>query len=147
MLLDPALELTCPAYQLLTLALAAKDPTESTIAVDAFIAQDQAGRLNIDAMADELAQLLSRGVTMPTRLATSLTRAWADRPTTVPIVIERSLRPDQAGLRGLLPLLELLREGLVANRSRIENGPARDLLESIQGSGKTAQVARSLLAL
>lgn len=146
-LLDPSLELTRPAFQLLVLALAAKDPTEATIAVDAFIAQDRAGRLDVDALADELAQLVSWGVTMPNRLAASLARAWADRPTTVPAVIERSLRPDQADLRGLLPLLELLREGLVANASRVESGLARGLLESIQGTGKTARVARSLLAL
>ncbi len=146
-LLDLSLELTRPAYQLLALALAAKDPAESTIAVDAFIAQDRAGRLSIDAMADELAQLLSWGVTMPSRIAASLARVHADRPTTVPSVIERSLRPDQAGMRGLLPLLELLHEGLVANASRIENDLARGLLESVQGSGKTARVARALLAL
>ena len=146
-LLDPALELTRPAYQLLALALAAKDPTESTIAVDAFIAQDRAGQLDINALAGELAQLISWGVTMPSRIAASLAHAWADRPTTVPAVIERSLRPDQAALRGLLPLLELLHEGLVANAARVESGLARGLLESIQGTGKTARVARSLLAL
>lgn len=146
-LLDPSLELTQPAYQLLSLGLAAKDPTESAIAVDALCVHASTGRLEQARLGDEVAGLVSAEVTKPARIAAALGRAAAAHPDAVAAVVVHALRPDQAGIRGMNAVLQLLHETLVGRGRRVERTEARAALEAITGNGKAAQLARALLAL
>ncbi len=153
--LDPLVEPTTPlrpmALLLLAIGLAAKEPGQSGLAIDALIAAIEEGRLDPDAMADCMASLLPTGLIKAARWAATLGQVARASPThgvLVARVIQGMLRGDpKQARRDIGGLLELLRELLVEHSMPLRASAAIAYLQPLVGSSKTGKLAAALIAL
>jgi hypothetical protein len=150
-LLDPDTPLGRMGALLLGLGLAAKDPTESGLAVDALITAVTDGRISGALLGDVLGRMLQPSPVLPPRLAKTLgdaARASALHAQVVREGLVRGLaaKPDKRPA-DMGALLELLRELCVQTGEAVTDPRARAYLEALGGSGKAAALAKALLAL
>jgi hypothetical protein len=148
-LLDPDVPLSPMALLMLALGLAAKQPGESGLATDSLIAAIDDGRLDACKLGATLAFLAP--MIKCVRLARTLSQAARVSPLHLHVVaqvIESAMRGDPAQApRDLYALLELLKESLMELGASLSDAEARGYIEKIEAGGKTARLARELLAL
>ncbi len=150
-LLEPDVPLRHMGLTLLTLGLAAKEPGESGLATDALIAAIDDGRLDGLQLGARMSALLALCRIKPPRWAKTLAEAARVSPLHAAVVtraLERMLAnlPDPVP-KDLLALLELLTELLIAGGKGLALPEARASLGALQASGKTAKLAREIVAL
>ena len=150
-LLDPDTPFNRPALVLAALGLAAGDPTEQALAIDALETALVDGRTNGSALGAEIDRLVREQIAAPTRLAATLTRLAGTsdlHAREVATTIERLIRFEAARPpRGLHALLALLLELRSATATAIADPQAIACLSLLSGSSKAATHARALLAL
>jgi hypothetical protein len=150
-LLDPDTHPGRMARLLLLLGLAAKEPGERGLATDVLIAAITDGRVTGASLGEILAEVLALGPAKGARLAKTL----ADAARTSPLhgeTVRTALEMVLAGAPELRPadlgaLLELLQELCVLGGTAVATPAAREFLQAQGGSGKTAKLAKALLAL
>jgi hypothetical protein len=149
-LLDPTVEPGPMGTLLLCVALAGKEPGQTALAVDAFVAMSRQQRLDLPLLADTLRRLLATPLLKPPRLRKSLDAALRLAPALSRAVIELVLAalpvpPDEAP-KDAAALLELLHELLVAaGRCLPEDRRAGIAAMALGGKGRSLQ--KALLAL
>ena len=135
---------------LLGLGLAAKEPGENGLAVDALLAAAADGRLSATHLGEVLARLAATGLVKGARWAKTLSQAAAAGPLARETIREAlqclfvaspAFRPGDLG-----PLLGLWHEVCVQTGAAVESPAARRFLSGV-GSGKAGDTARRLLAL
>jgi|GEM_PF-1240372 len=151
MMASPDEPITKPAAELITIALAAKEPGQATTAVDVLITAIADTRLDGTALGQALVSALRIEELKPQRWAktlaeasrTSLLHAFVIRE-----AIERFLssRPQRPPLQ-MIGLFELLVELGTQTGQGVTNPEARSYLEGIQGGAKAARLSRTLLEL
>ena len=148
-LLDPDVPLEPMALMMLALGLAAKQAGESGLATDALIAAIDDGRL--DACKLGVALALLAPLIKCSRLARTLSQAARISPLHMQVVsqvIQGTLRGDSAHPpRDVQALLELLEESRLDLGTSVSDSEVRHYLEKIGTGGRTARLARELLAL
>lgn len=148
-LLDPDLPLKPMALQLLVLGLAAKEPGQHGLAIDAAIAAIDDGRLDGPKLGSALSSLLPTGMIKSTRWARTLQAVSQASPLHVEVVrdaIASCLRGSpQAMPKDLHALVELLKELVAESKSCVDTS-ARHFLEQVVGTTKLAKAAKSILA-
>jgi uncharacterized protein DUF6493 len=154
-LLDPDTHLGPVAGVLLGLSLATKQPMEVSLATDVLIAAVDDGRLNGPGFAEAMRLIRAEGL-MPGRWARPLAEAARVSPLhaeTVRAGIAGSLCLPVEGTHpgkppaGLADLLALLHELCVQTGAAITSPEANAYLGGLQGAGKAAKLAKTLLAL
>ena len=150
-LLDPDTPFSRAALVLVALGLAARDPTEQALAVDALETALVDGRTNGLALGAEIDWLVREQIAAPARLAATLTRLAGTsdlHAREVADAIERVIRFEAAKPpRGLHALLGLLLELRSATSTAVSDPRAIACLSAVTGSSKLAAHARALLAL
>jgi len=151
-LLEPDTDLGENGRRLLALGLAAKEPGEAGLAVDALLGAVEDGRLCAATLGAALADLAATGLVKPPRWARTLgeaARASALHREVVRGAVERLLaaapdfRPADLGA-----LLELQAELCALTGGGVATPAARDHLTTLAtGGGKAAALAKGLLAL
>lgn len=150
-LAEPYTELGPMACVALALGLAAQDPALRGHAQDGLIAAISEGRMNLNELGGAMSRLLDSGSNKFARWAKALREVSRISPvhasTTVDL-ISRMLHgdPDTAP-RDVSTLLELLFELLNETGGRVTDQPARNYLSALKTGGKTAKLARQILAL
>lgn len=149
-LLDPDRLLGEMGRLLLGVGLAAKEPTEVALAVDALILAAQDGRLTGPAFGEVLARLASTGIAKGARWAKSLGQAGRAGALAREVVRDGlellvasapEMRPVDAAA-----ILGLLHELCVESGAAITREAARTHLQTFKG-GKSGSLAKALLAL
>jgi len=135
---------------LLSLGLGAKEPGERGLATDVAIAAIRDRRLDVEQTGKTVAQLYNSKILKGSRLATSLgdaSRISAEHAAAVSGLLEVVLAalygPAPADLHALLSLLNELQASLSHG---LVVPSARAYLVGIEGGGKTAGIAKQLLA-
>ncbi len=150
-LLDPGTPLREMGLLLLVVGLAAKEPGEHGLAIDAAICAIEDGRLGSDNLGAMLARILPTGLVMPPRWAKTLGEIARISPVHAAVVhgaLQHSFRGDPSKMpRNYAKLLELAHELSIELEQGIDDELARDFLASIKGSSKAAKVAKTLLSL
>jgi hypothetical protein len=149
-LLDPDVPLGSLAVLCLALGLAAKEPGEHVLAVDALVAAIDDGRLDAARLGQALALLLPTGLVKPPRWAKTLGQAARVSPLHLHVIseaVQQSLRGPADAPRDLHALLALLQELLTELGAGVSDEQARAYLEQLNGGGRTARLVRELLAL
>jgi hypothetical protein len=163
-LLDPDVPLKHMALLLLALGLAAKEPGEHGLAVDALIVAIDDGRVAGDNLGNILASLLPTGLVLAKRYAKTLGEAaqiselhahvvigaivGALKGLRAPKQLDSSKKTDSPQVpRDLHSLLELLRELLTASGETMADPEAKECLIGVKASGQTGAVIKCLLAL
>lgn len=138
------------AVLLLALALAGKEPGQTTLAVDALVQGVLDGRLDTQTLAAQLRALLATPIVMATRYAKSLQAAARADARLAPVVFDLVCTMVTAEVqvppKGLAALLELLLE-LALSQQRALPAPTRQALAQLSLGGKGRTVQRQLLAL
>ncbi len=148
---DPDVPLGTGAHAGLALALAARNETLATVAVDVIVAAAEDGRLDADRLGTVLAQAVNEGVAGLSRPAERL--ATASEPTvlhadSVRRVWSSVLRALHDAPRDLHAALEVLLAAGSRCRRGVDNPDARRYLEEVAtGSSKRAGLARAVLDL
>jgi hypothetical protein len=150
-LLDSDIPLGRMGLTLLAIGLAAKEPGESGLATDALIAAIDDGRLDGLTLGERMAAIYNPEWIKAARWAKTLTEASRVSPlhsAVCTLALERLL----AGIgdpppRDLPALLEAVKELLIAQGRGLSLPETRDVLSRLQASGKTAKLAREILAL
>ena len=153
--LKPLLEPKTPLREMgllqLLVGLAAKEPGEHGLAIDAAICAIEDGRLGTDNLGHVMAQLLPTGLVMPPRWAKTLAEVARISPVHAAVVqgsLQRSFRGDPGKMpRNFAKLLELAKELSVQLEQGIFDEEARDFLARFTGSSKAAKTAKALLAI
>lgn len=150
-LLDSGTPLRSMGLLLLTLALAAKEPGESGLAVDIAIAAIEDGRLSAENLGPLLRELLASGLIKPGRWQNTLAVVGGASPVHA-LVVQQSLVQALQGDPKKMPrdygkLLETLKEISIGIGHAITDQGCRDFLQKIKGSGKVAKTASALLKL
>lgn len=149
-LAEPGTELRSMACLALALGLAAQDNALRGHAQDGLIAAIAEGRLNMDELGQTMSRLLDTGINKFARWAKALrdvarisprhARASAD-------LITQALHGDPAKApRDISALLELLFELMSETNGRFDDQKARDYVHSLKAGGKTAKLAKQILA-
>jgi hypothetical protein len=151
-LTDPDVPLGPMARLLLVLSLATRDPAASAMGVDAAIAAIEDGRLDAASLGAQMAELLRHeGLLVAGRLAKTLAACVRGGPLHAAVIrraIELSLRGGPGKMpRDMQTLLQLLHELCVEQAEAVEDVGSRAFLERIGGTGKTARLAKTILAL
>jgi hypothetical protein len=150
-LLDAGTPLRTMGLLLLALALAAKEPGEAGLAIDAAIRAIEDGRLDAERFGSMLAALLPVGLIKPGRWQKTLAEVARVSPLhalTVRQSLQGALRCDPERMpRDVAKLVELLHELSVDLGLPIADEACREFLSGLRGSSKTAKTARTLLAL
>jgi hypothetical protein len=134
---------------LIGVGLGAKEPGERTLATDVLVAAIQERRVEAAALGGTLARLYDGRVVKGSRIAASLTQVASvstEHAEGVAACIEHVL----AGLQGpapadLHPVLGVLSDLLASLGRGLDVGAARTYLAGLQGSGKAAALAKSLV--
>jgi hypothetical protein len=149
-LVDPDVPLLPMPLHLLALGLAAKEAGEGGMATDALIAAIDDGRVDGLKMGEAMASLLATGLIKPgwARTLAAVARISHLHAAEIALAIQRSLQgaADRVS-KEMHALLALLKELLISAGSGLRLPEARDFLTRLQGSGKTGDVARTILAL
>ncbi len=148
-LVDPTTPMTPMALLLLVLGLAAKEPGQHGLAVDALVAAVEDARLEADSLGDAMATVLPTGLVLAARWAKTLAvaaRASKPHAELVARAIERALRgPAERAPKDLAKLLELWHELLVEVDARVTDTEAITFLRALDTGGKTGKLVRTLL--
>lgn len=149
LLIDPTVPVTPPALKLMALALAAKEPGQLAMAVDAFVAGVLEQRFDVPALAGEIRWILLSKIGKGARYAKSLASAARADPA-MPAAVIKALCTmldigEAAAPKDTGALLELLIELSVGNTLELPAGArARIARLKLTGKGKAAQ--KELLA-
>lgn len=148
-LLDPAVTMRPMATLLLALGLAAKEPGQHALSVDALLATWREGRLETDALAIALRRLTATPMVKASRYTRSLQQALRLDPGAHPLVFDLLVAlvtavPD-APQRDIAGLLELMLELSLAHGHRLRDAE-RAMLQAMPLKAKAGQLARTLLA-
>jgi hypothetical protein len=150
-LLEPQTPLREMGLLLLAVSLAAKEPGEYGLAIDAAICAIEDGRLGSDNLGSILAELLPTGLVMPSRWAKTLAEVARISPVHAAVVhgaLQRSFRGEPRKMpRNFAKLLELAKELSIDLEQGIVDDQAREFLTRIKGSNKAAKVAKALLSI
>ncbi len=138
------------ARLLIAEGLGAKEPGERSTSTDVFVAATSQRRLDAVALGEVLARLCDQREVKPARLATSLgdaARVSSRHADAVVAVIESML----GSLHGppptdLAALLSVLSDSLAGLDRRLSTPVAVAYLSGIEGSGKAARLAKSLVS-
>jgi Family of unknown function (DUF6493) len=150
-LCDPHAAMTQMALLVLAIGLAAKEPGEKGLAVDAFIAAWSEGRLDPGALGGVMAVLLHSGDIKAARWAATLGEVASvstGHAGAVTTALLTSLSGDPANLpRDVGKLLGLLHELLIARGEARTHGDARAYLSTVKRGGKAGKLAKQIVAL
>lgn len=148
-LAESTTELRSMAILLLALGLAAKEPGQSGLAVDALIAAVEEERLDSERLGAAMAMLFPSGLVKAARWAKTLAeaaRASRLHATVVHRAVQRTLRGEPGSApRDVVGLFELLRELSAELGEGITDAEALVYLGRVSAGGKTGTLARSLL--
>jgi hypothetical protein len=149
-LVDPSTPMTPLARLTLAVALAAKQPEQHGLAVDALVLAVRDHRLPAALFGETMDTLTSSGVVLAARWAKTLAEVARVSPlhaTWVVHTLARALRgPAAHAPKDLSKLLELLHELSLETGSTLTDPEARAYLEALETGGKTAKLAKALLA-
>jgi hypothetical protein len=149
-LVDPTTAMTPMARLTLAVALAAKQPDQHGLAVDALVLAIHDHRLPAALFGETMATLASSGVVLAARWAKTLAEIGRASPlhaTWVVQALARALRgPAAQAPKDLSKLLELLHELSLETGAALTDPEARAYLEALETGGKTAKLAKALLA-
>jgi hypothetical protein len=143
-------ELGLPGTMLIALGLSARHPTVSKLAEDALVAAVDDGRLDSALFGETMAALLRWGEVTLSRWS----KAFGEVARLTPLHLE-ALRTAVEVALGVLaapepktvgPLLELLHQWTIESGETASHPPARQWLASVEGSGKSARLAKAILA-
>ena len=150
-LCDPYTPMNDVAMLLLAMGLAAKEPGEKGLAIDAMIAAVSEGRLDPAALGDVMAGLLASGEIKAARWAATLSEVAAvsaRHAAAARVAILRALRGDPDKLpRDIGKLLGVLHELLVVAAEPHGDEQARDFLTALKRSGKAGKLAKKIAAM
>lgn len=148
-LLDPAVAMGPMPTLLLALGLAAKEPGQHALSVDALVATWSEGRLDASSLAAELRALSTTPLVKASRYARSFKAALRADPAIHPLVFtllaEMVVASPAEPQRDLAVLLEILLELVLAHGHALP-APARAVLQDIPVKGRARQILKSLLA-
>ncbi|HYG34619.1 MAG TPA: DUF6493 family protein, partial [Clostridia bacterium] len=150
-LAEPHTELRPMACLALAFSLAAQDSALRGHGQDALIASISEGRLNVDELGSAMARLLDAGYNKFARWAKSLreaTRISTAHTHAVTDVLAHALHGDPSKApRDVSALLELLFELLSETGDKLVDPRARDYIAALPLGGKTAKLAKQILAI
>jgi hypothetical protein len=148
-LLDATVPLTPMATLLLALTLAAKEPGQNALAVDALVRFWRESDFDVGLLGGAMCDLLRESIVMPTRYAKSLRSALRIEPHFAGDLFELLCIMLEANssepLKGATLLLELLEETMLS-ASRTLSETARLAVSSLHMGGKGAAIKRSVLS-
>lgn len=149
-LVDPSTPLTPLARLTLAVALAAKQPEQHGLAVDALVLAIRERRLPAALFGASMATLTSSGVVLAARWAKALAevaRVSSSHAAWVVQALAGALRgPPAQAPKDLSKLLELLHELSLETGAALTDPEARAYLGALETGGKTAKLAKALLA-
>jgi hypothetical protein len=150
-LLLPAEQIGEMARLVIALGLGAKEPGERSSAIDVFVVAIRESRLDPIRLGQVLARLCDQHVVKPGRLASSLGDAGRVSTQHMDAVV-RVIETMVAGLHGSPPrdlavLIAVLSDSLAALEQRLTHQAAIAYLSGIEGSGKAASLAKSLVGV
>lgn len=150
-LLDSGTPLRRMGLLLLVTCLAAKEPGEQGLSIDAAIRAIEDGRLGSDNLGQAVSELLPTGIIKPGRWQkafTDIARISTTHAAVVFIGLQAGLRGEIAKLpKDIGKLLELLRELAHELSLPIHDAGCREWLQQFGTSGKSGKLARELLAM
>lgn len=150
-LIDPCTPLRYAGLHFLCGMLAAKEPGEAGLAIDIAIRTIEDGRLGSDNLGDALALLFQTGLIKPGRwykALSEISRASQVHAVVIQIALQSCFsNPPRVLPKDSAKLLELLLELSIELGVPIANQPFRAWLSSGTTTGKSARLAKSLLAL
>ena len=148
-LLDPAVAMGPMATLLLALGLAAKEPGQQALAVDALVATWREGRIDPDALATQLRALSATPLVKASRYARSFRAALRIDPATHALLFrllcEMAVASPAEPQRDLALLLEILLELALAHGHALPDA-TRVILRDMTARGRAGQLSRQLLA-
>ncbi|WP_298577699.1 DUF6493 family protein [uncultured Luteimonas sp.] len=148
-LLDPAVAMGPMAVLLLALGLAAKEPGQQALAVDALVATWREGRIDPDALATQLRALSATPLVKASRYARSFRAALRIDPATHPLLFrllcEMAVASPAEPQRDLALLLEILLELALVHGHALPDA-IRMILRDMPARGRAGQLSRQLLA-
>ena len=149
-LAEPGTELRPMACLGLALSLAAQDNALRGHAQDGLIAAITEGRLNVDELGQTMSRLLDTGINKFARWAKALRDVARISPRHARAsanLIAQALHGDPAKApRDISALLELLFELMSETNGRFDDPKARNYVQSLKAGGKTAKLAKQILA-
>ncbi len=150
MLIEPDVPLRTIARLLLAGSLASNLTVLQGLAVDALVASIDDGRIDGKLLGEAIHRVLADELIKTNRLTKALgeaARVSALHTYVVAVAVQRALVGLSAPPRDLHLLLELLNELLCETGERLADSEIETFLRGLKVSGKTAKLARDLLAL
>lgn len=152
--LEPLLDATVTPGEmgmlLICVALAGKEPGQTALAVDALLAAQLQGRLDLPVLSRTMQRVVATPLLKLPRLRKSLDAALRLAPQLSPMVVDLLVAvlpaPNEDAPKDLAVLLELLHELLVAS-GRVLPEACRARLAALKLGGKGRNVQKALLAL
>jgi hypothetical protein len=149
-LVDPSTPMTPLARLTLAVALAAKQPDQHGLAVDALVLSIHDHRLPAALFGETMATLTSSGVVLAARWAKTLAEVARVSPShaawVVQVLIHALRGPAAHAPKDLSKLLELLHELSLETGATLTDPDARAYLGALETGGKTAKLVKALLA-
>lgn len=139
------------AYELMAIGLIHSDVACLVLTRDACICAIDERRLSVSKLGRRLSAYIHSGKNRPKRLVASLSeiaRLSETHASAVIQILESTLQGEMRMVPfGLASLLELYQELLVEQNGSIKNSDTRKYLEALPTGGKTAKLAKALLAM